>query len=43
MAETAHKRYAEIMRDVETMINDHSELQFAISFEIRLFLTVVAT
>lgn len=25
MAETAHRRYAEIMKDVEVMIDDHSE------------------
>ena len=25
MASTAHRRYAEIMRDVEDLINDHSE------------------
>lgn len=26
MAEESHRRYAEIMRDVELMIDDHSEL-----------------
>ena len=25
MASTAHRRYAEIMRDVEELINDHSK------------------
>jgi hypothetical protein len=25
MAQAAHRRYAEIMRDVEGLINDHSE------------------
>ena len=27
MAEVAHRRYAEIMLDVEHMIDDHSELR----------------
>lgn len=26
MASTAHRRYAEIMRDVEALINDHSRM-----------------
>lgn len=25
MARTAHRRYAEILRDVEELINDHSQ------------------
>lgn len=28
MAEEAHRRYAEIMRDVEMMIDDHSKFAF---------------
>lgn len=29
MAEEAHRRYAEIMQDVEDMIDDHSKLFFS--------------
>lgn len=31
MAEEAHRRYAEIMKDVEVMIDDHSKDQVLIS------------
>ena len=27
MASTSHRRYAEILHDVEELINDHSELE----------------
>jgi hypothetical protein len=30
MAEEAHRRYAEIMRDVELMIDDHSEMLYSL-------------
>jgi hypothetical protein len=32
MAKTAHQRYAEIMRDVENLINDHSMASLFVTF-----------
>lgn len=34
MAEVAHRRYAEIMKDVEDMLDDHSELANCVQMDI---------
>ncbi len=31
MAQTLHRRYVEIMRDIEVLVNDHSMLPFVLS------------
>jgi len=41
MAEEAHRRYAEIMKDIEDMIDDHSEC-YASSLECSLHLSILS-
>jgi IMP and pyridine-specific 5'-nucleotidase len=36
MAETAHRRYAEIMKDIEDMIDDHSTYHSALDHRLKM-------